>query len=110
MVVFGLVHLLCDFLFKAVGGFESRDVVSRNDECGVLADVAGGFLRSLLHDKAFKTTEIYVFSVCEAILHNGHKLFDNGNNRSLVDAGCLCDFTCYFCFCHFLYCFESDEF
>lgn len=51
MVVFGLVHLLCDFLFEAVGGFESRNVVSRDNECGVLADVAGGLLRSLLHHK-----------------------------------------------------------
>ena len=28
--------------------------------------------------------------------------YDYGNNRSLVDAGCLCDFTRYFCFCHFV--------
>ena len=48
MVVFGLVHLLGDFLFEAVGGFESRNVVSRDNECGVLADVAGGLLGSLL--------------------------------------------------------------
>ena len=30
-----------------------------------------------------------------------HELFDNGNNSSLVNAGCLCDFTRYLCFCHF---------
>lgn len=101
MVVFGLVHLLGNFLFEAVGGFESRDVVSRDNECGVLADVTGGFLRSLLDDEASEATEIYVFAVCEAVLHNGHELLNNGNNRSLVDAGCLCDFTRYFCFSHF---------
>ena len=101
MVVFGLVHLLCDFLFEAVGGFESRNVVSRDNEYGVLADVAGGLLGSLLHNKRAETTEIHVFAVCEAVLHNGHELFDNGNNRTLVDAGCLCDFTRYLCFCHF---------
>ena len=102
MVVFGLVHLLGDFLFEAVGGFERRDVVSRNDESRILADVAGCLLRSLLNNEASETTEIHVFAVCETVFDNGHKLFDNGNNRSLVDAGCLCDFTRNFCFSHFL--------
>ena len=51
MVVFGLVHLLGNFLFEAVGGFKCRDIVSRNDECGVLADVAGGLFGSLFNHK-----------------------------------------------------------
>ena len=110
MVVFGLVHLLGNFLFETVCRFESRDVVSRKYDSGVLTDVAGCLLGPLLHDKTSESTEIYVFAVCEAVLHNGHELFDNGNNRTLVDAGCLCDFTRYFCFSHFLYCFEYDEF
>ena len=102
MVVLGLVHLLGDFLFEAVGGFECRDIVSRNNESGVLADVPGGFLCAGLDDERAEATEIHVFAVCEAVLHNGHKLFDNGYNRSLVDAGCLCDFTRYLCFSHFV--------
>lgn len=89
MVVFGFVHLLCDFLFEAVGWFESRNVVSRNNECGILADVAGCLLSTGLDDERTKATEIYVFPVCEAVLHNGHELFDYGNNGSLVDASCL---------------------
>lgn len=56
---------------------------------GILADVAGCFLGSTLDDKAAKATEIHVFAVCEAVLHNGHELFDYGNNGSLVDASCL---------------------
>lgn len=102
MVVFGLVHLFGNFLFEAVGGFECRNVVSRNNQSGILADVAGGLFGSLLDDEASEATEIHVFAVCEAVFHNGHKLFDNGHNRSLVNAGCLCDFTRYFCFCHFV--------
>ena len=30
-----------------------------------------------------------------AILDNVYKLLDYGNNRSLVNAGCLCDLTRY---------------
>lgn len=101
MVVFGLVHLLGNFFLEAVSGFERRNVMSRNDDSGVLADVSGSLFGSLLDYKRTEATEIYVFAVCEAVLYHGHKLFNNGDNRSFVDAGCLCDFTRYFCFCHF---------
>lgn len=63
MVVLGLVHLLGDFLFEAVGGFECRDVVSRDNYRGVLADVPGCFLRSLLDDKRPKATEVHVLTM-----------------------------------------------
>ena len=102
MVVFSLVHLLCDFLFEGVCGFESRNIVSRNDDGRVLADVAGGLFGTGLDDERSEATEIHVFAVRKTVLDNSHELFDYGNNRSLVDAGCLCDFTRYFCFCHFL--------
>lgn len=75
--------------------------MSRNNEGSVLADVAGGLFGSLLDDEASESTEIYILAVCEAVLYHGHKLFNNGNNRSLVNAGCLCDFSRYFCFSHF---------
>ena len=84
--------------------------MSRNNECSVLADVAGGLLGSLLDDERTEATKIYVFAVSEAVLYNGHELFDNGNDSGLVNAGCLCDFIRYFCFSHFLYCSEFDEF
>ena len=32
------------------------------------------------------------------------------NDSGLVNAGGLCDFIRYFCFSHFLYCSEFDEF
>lgn len=83
MVVLGLVHLLGDFLFEAVGGFECRDIVSRNNESGVLADVPGGFLCAGLDDERAEATEIHVFTVCEAVFHNGHELFDNGTTAAL---------------------------
>ena len=57
-------HLLGNFLLEAVGGFESRNVVGRDDECGVLADIAGGFLGTGLDDKRNEAAEINVFSVC----------------------------------------------
>ena len=89
-----------NLVFEYVCGFESRNIVSRDNECGVLADVACGLLSSGLHDEGAEATGLYVFTVCEAVLDNGHELFDNSNNRCLVDAGCLCDFIRYFCFSH----------
>ena len=68
----------------------------RNDNGCVLADVSGGFLCTGHYDERTKASEIHVFAVRNAVLDNSHKLFDTGNNRSLVDAGCLCDFTRYF--------------
>ncbi len=83
--------LLCDFFKEYFCGFECRNVVSRNKDSGVLADVTGGFFRSLLDDETSESTEIYILAVCEAVLYHGHKLFNDGNNSSLVNAGCLCD-------------------
>ena len=64
--------------------FESRNIVSRDNECGVLADVARSLLGTGLDDKRTEAAEINVFSVCEASLNNCHKLFDNGNDLSLI--------------------------
>ncbi len=75
--------------------------MGRDNERGVLADVAGGLFCTGLDYERTEATEIHVFAVRKAVLDNGHKLFDNGNNRRLVDAGCLCDFTRYICFSHF---------
>lgn len=86
-----LVSLFSDFFLEAVSGFESGYIVSRNNECGVLADVTGCLLGTDLYDERAETTEIHVFAVCGTVLHYGHELFDYGYNRSLVDAGCLCD-------------------
>ena len=67
MVVFAFVHLLGDFFLEAVSEFESGYIVSRNNECGVLADVAGCFLSTGLDDERTEATEIYVLAVCETI-------------------------------------------
>ncbi len=83
--------------------------MSRNNQGGVLADVTRGLLCSLLDDKATKASEIYVFTMCETVLHNGHELFDNGNN---------CDLSMPVVFAIslaisalvILYCFEFDTF
>lgn len=95
------VSFTCDFLFEGVGGFECRDIMLRDYEGRVLTDVAGGLLCTGLDDERAEATEIYVFAVCKAVLDNGHKLFDYGNNGRFVDACCLCDFIRYFCFSHF---------
>ena len=97
-----LLPLFCNFFLERIGRLKCRNVMSRNNQGGVLADVTRGLLCSLLDDKATKASEIYVFTMCETVLHNGHELFDNGNNCGLVDAGCLCDFTRYFCLSHFV--------
>lgn len=92
---------LSDFVFEDGSGLEGRDVVSRNKQSSVLADITGGFLSTLLDDEAAEATEIYILTVGETILHHGHKLFDYCDNHSLVNAGCSCDFACDFCLCHF---------
>ena len=72
--------------------------MSRNNYGSVLADVASCFLCTGLDDERAEASEIHVLTVCETVLHYGHELFDYGNNRSLLDAGCFCDFSRYFCF------------
>lgn len=95
------LSILFRYLFlETVGGFKCRDIVRRNYDSCVLGDVAGSLFGTGLDNERTEATEIYVFAVCKAVLDNGHELFDYGYNRSLVDAGRLCDFTRYFCFCH----------
>lgn len=79
-------HLFCDFVFEGVGGFECRDVVRRDDKCGILAEVASGFLGTDLYDKGTEATEIYVLAVCEAIFYDNHELLYHRENGRLVDA------------------------
>ena len=69
-------------------------------ESCVLAYVAGGLLCSLLYDEGAEATEIHILAMSEAVLYYGHELFHYGEDRSLIDAGCLSDFVYYFCFSH----------
>ena len=41
--------------------------MGRDDDGGVLADVAAGLLSAFLHDEAAKTTEIDIFALGEAL-------------------------------------------
>lgn len=69
--------LFSDLVLEGVGGFESRDVMSRDDERGIFADVAGCLLDTGLYDEGTETSKIYIFTVCQTVLHNGHELFNH---------------------------------
>lgn len=74
--------------------------MSRDDEGGVLADVAGCLLGAGLYDEGAEAAKIHVLSMCEAFFHNGHELLDHRENRGLVDASCLGYLVNYICFSH----------
>ena len=52
-ISFHLVH-------ESFSRFECRDEVLRNNQCGVLRDVAGSFLCSFLGDETTKTSQINI--------------------------------------------------
>lgn len=74
----------------------------RDDECGVLVDVAGGFLGTGLYDEGAEATEIYVLAMSEAVLNYSHELLNDSEHGSFVDTCCLSYFANYICFSHII--------
>lgn len=92
--------LFCNFLLERVRRFESRNIVSRNNQGCILAYVAGCLLRTGLDDKRAEATEIDVLAMREAVFYNGHKLFYNRKHCGSISAGCPGDLVNYICFSH----------
>ena len=46
-----------------------------NDNSGILGNIAGRFLCTLLQDEATETTEVNVFVIDEGVLNGGHESF-----------------------------------
>ena len=53
ILIWNFAHfaLVCHLLLELGGGFECRNIVSRDDDSGVLGDIAGGFLFTFLHNE-----------------------------------------------------------
>lgn len=92
--------LFCNFLLERVGRFESRDIVSRNNQGCILAYVAGCLLCTGLDDKRAEASKIYILTMRKAVFYNGHKLFNNRENCGSISAGCPGDLVNYICFSH----------
>ena len=56
-------------------GLESGNVVSGDDQCGVLCDVACGLLSALLQNEATEATKEYGLALNEALLDACHQTF-----------------------------------
>lgn len=83
-------------------GLESGDFVLRDDDGGVLGDVAGGLFRACLYDERTKATEIYVFTMGKRVLHNFHELFNSSKNSGLFNTGGLGNLVYDVSFSHFI--------
>ena len=78
--------LFLDFCEEALGRLEGRNVVSRDDDGGVLGDVAGGLFFSSLDDEAAETSQINVFTFYQRFLDHFHEAFDGGKDLILLSA------------------------
>ena len=59
-----------DCVHKYFRGFERRNVVLINDDCGVLGNIPGCLFGSFLQDEAAKTTKIHIlFLFNQRFLH-----------------------------------------
>ena len=62
----GLLHLVHEHL----SGLESRNLVLGDNDDSVLADVAGGLLRTGLHDEATKSAKVNILAISQRILYS----------------------------------------
>ena len=85
---------------ERLGRLESRNVVGGDDDGGVLGDVAGGLLRTGLHGKATKSTEIDILTIRQGVLHAIHEAFHDALHFDSLDASALSDFVYNFSFSH----------
>lgn len=75
------------------------NIVRRNNERCVLADVAGCLFGTMLDGERAEATEIDVIAVSETALDRGHKLLNNCKNSCFLDADLFGNLRYYFCFC-----------
>jgi len=67
--VYLILNSCCSFLFvvhavdEALAGLEGGEVVGLDNHCGVLGDVAGGLLGTMLDDEAAEATQIHILLV-----------------------------------------------
>ena len=95
-----LFYTLFNVVDESLSGLERRDVVSGDDDGGVLGDITTSLLSALLDDEAAESAEINVLTFGERLLDDIHKLFDGGLDGDFFDSGFLCNLCNNFCLCH----------
>ena len=95
------VVFLLDSVHEGLSRLEGRNLVGRDGDGDVLANVATGLLGSRLDDEATKASQINVFALGHGVLHNFHEVFDNILDSTFFNASLACDFSNDFCFSHF---------
>ena len=105
------IGILRVFLFNSVHkGFsrlEGRDLVSRDGDSNVLADVTASLLSSYLDDEATEASQIHILALGHGVLNHFHEILNDILDSTFLNAGLACDFSNDFCFCHFLYLFNG---
>lgn len=96
-----LLNVLFNLVQESLGRFESGNVVSGNNNRGVLADVAASLFSATLDNEAAETSQINVFTTNHGILNGDHEFFNNGQNSHFFDTSLLGNRSYDFCFCHF---------
>ena len=100
------VFLFANLGNESLGWLESGDVVSGDDDGGVLRDVACGLLRAGLDGKATESTEINVLAVGQGVLYTLHEAFHYTLYLYSFDAGTFGNFIDDFSFGHDIYFFN----
>ena len=84
---------------KLVGWLESRNVVLRDNHCGLLGNILCGLCCAMLDDKASESTKIYRISLSKRLLHATHERFNYYEHCGLLKTGCLRNLVNDVCFC-----------
>ena len=96
-----VVFLLLDSVHEGLSRLEGRNLVGRDGDGDVLANITAGLLSSRLDDEATEASQIHVFTLGHGVLHNFHEILNNILDSTFLNAGLACDFSNDFCFSHF---------
>ena len=91
---------------KALGRFESRDIVCRNGHGGFAGDVAGGLLGTVLDDEAAETAEVHRVACNQGAFDHIGKFLYHCQNLGFLNTGSLCYFVYNFCLSQSFYSFN----
>lgn len=79
--------LFLNFFHEHFGGLECRNLVLRDDDGGVLGDIACSLFGTGLDDEAAEATQVNVLAVRQRVLYNLHELLYCFEYDGLFDAG-----------------------
>ena len=93
--------MLFHFSNKALGRFESREIVCFNNQCSILGNISSSLLGTMLNgESAESAKEDILFSLCHTLAYFLHKRFYSGCNVSFCKTSVLNNLVDNICFCH----------